>query len=125
VKKNPPVKPLCLLADSQLLFLRENSEFLLESIMGFIESQRPKAAYIGASNDDEPAFYQIFQAAMESIGDFECRMIASKLTPDDIAFLNEADIILLAGGDVTKGWQTFVINGLREILVRRALRVWR
>lgn len=87
--------------------------------MGFIESQRPKAAYIGASNDDEPAFYHIFQAAMESIGNFECRMITSALIPDDVSFLNEADIILLAGGDVTKGWQTFVRNGLREILARR------
>lgn len=117
----PLVKPLCLLADSQLLFLRDKSEFFLESVREFIESERPKAAYIGASNDDEPAFYHIFQAAMDSIGDFECRMIASTLIPDDIAFLNEADVILLAGGDVKKGWATFVRNGLSEILARRYL----
>lgn len=114
-----PVKPLCLLADSQLLFLKEEGDFFLESVKGFIEGQPPKAAYIGASNNDDPVFYQIFEAAMESSGDFECRMISSTPTPADIAFLDVANIILLAGGDVKKGWDTFVRNGLREMLVRR------
>lgn len=117
--RSSPVKPLCLLADSQLLFLREKGDFFLESVREFIESEQPKAAYIGASNNDDPVFYEIFVAAMESIGDFECRMIPSTPTPADIAFLDAADIILLAGGDVKRGWETLVRNGLREMLVRR------
>jgi hypothetical protein len=78
-----------------------------------------KAAYIGASNGDNPDFYSIFVAAMEGVGIFDCRMILSALSEADLKYLNDADIILLAGGDVELGWRTFVNNGLNQHLVRR------
>ena len=80
---------------------------------------RLKAGYVGASNGDDPDFYAIFVAAMEGVGVFDCRMIPSAVSEADLAFLNDADIILLAGGDVEIGWQTFLTNGLDKHIVRR------
>ena len=106
---------IVLLADSQLLFWRENDQLLLESVL----KEKRKAAYIGASNGDNPDFYAIFVAAMEGVGVFDCRMIPSTIAETDLAFLNDADIILLAGGDVELGWRTFLANGLNNDIVRR------
>jgi peptidase E len=107
--------PIVLLADSQLLFWRENGQLLLEKVL----KEKRKAAYIGASNGDNPDFYAIFVAAMEGVGIFDCRMIPAAVSEADLAFLNDADIILLAGGDVESGWRTFVSNGLSTHIVRR------
>jgi peptidase E len=113
------LKSILLLADSQLLFWRENGQLLLDRVVKECKRDRPKAAYIGASNGDHPDFYAIFVAAMEGAGVFECRMIPSAPIGPDLAFLNEADIILLAGGDVEAGWQVFLSNGLNELVVRK------
>ena len=109
------MQPIVLLADSQLLFWRENEHLLLERVL----KKQTKAAYIGASNGDDPDFYSIFVAAMEGAGVCDCRMIPSAVSQADLAFLNDADIILLAGGDVELGWRTFLTNGLRSHIVRR------
>jgi peptidase E len=108
------MQPIVLLADSQLLFWRENNHLLLARVL-----EGSKAAYIGASNGDNPDFYAIFVAAMEGFGVFDCRMIPSIISEADLAFLNDAGIILLAGGDVELGWRTFVGNGLNNHIVRR------
>src|SRR6185369_4399235 len=109
------LQPIVLLADSQFLFWRKNDRLVLERVL----KERPKAAYIGASNGDNPDFYAIFVAAMEGFGIFDCRMIPSAISEADLSFLNDADIILLAGGDVALGWRTFVTNGLDNHIVRR------
>ena len=111
--------PIFLLADSQLLFWRENGRLLLERVVEARTRERLKAAYVGASNGDQPEFYAIFVSAMEGIGIFDCRMILSTLSDTDLAFLDDADIILLAGGDVEKGWRVFLNNGLNQHIVRR------
>src|SRR5690349_15486987 len=100
-----PLKPIVLLADSQLLFWRENGRLLLERVVEANTRDYLKAAYIGASNGDDPEFYSIFVAAMEGIGVFDCRMIPSVMSEADLVFLNNAEIILLAGGDVEAGWR--------------------
>lgn len=79
----------------------------------------PKAAYVGASNGDDPAFYSIFEAAMEGIGIRNCRMILSSFSSDDELFINDSDIILLAGGSVEKGWKVFSEVGLKELIIKR------
>lgn len=109
------MQPIVLLADSQLLFWRENEHLLLERVL----KRGSKAAYIGASNGDNPDFYEIFVAAMEGFGIFDCMMIPSVISEADRAFLNHAGVILLAGGDVELGWRTFVTNGLDNHIVRR------
>jgi cyanophycinase len=113
------MKSIFLLADSQLLFWRENGEFFLERLVRERPRDQLKAAYVGASNGDHPDFYKIFVSAMEGARVFDCRMIPSVLSNADMAFLNDADIILLAGGDVEAGWRVFLSNGLSEHIVRR------
>jgi peptidase E len=113
------LQPIYLLADSQLLFWRQNGELFIENIRSAIPHDSPKAAYVGASNGDNPDYYSIFVAAMDGIGIRHCRMIPTAPSTDDLTFINEADIILLAGGDVERGWNAFERNGLKELLYRR------
>src|SRR6185369_6602341 len=109
------LQSIFLLADSQLLFWREDGELLLERVVQGRTSM--KAAYIGASNGDDPEFYALFISAMEAVGIVDCRMILTH--EPDPKFLNDADIILLAGGDVELGWRAFLSNGLNQHIVRR------
>lgn len=113
------LKPIYLFADSQLLFWRPDEVPLMRSVRNRIERSVPAAAYIGASNGDDPAYYSIFEAAMDEAGIEDRRMIPSELGPDDLDYVDHADLILLAGGDVERGWRTFTDNGLKQILVRR------
>lgn len=117
MKPNP--QPIYLFADSQLLFWRKGGELLLNSIRRLVARDSPKAAYVGASNGDAPEFYSIFEAAMDGVGIYNRRMILSSFSAEDRLFLNDADIILLAGGDVERGWAVFVETGMREFIVRR------
>lgn len=116
---DPTVQPIYLFADSQLLFWIDKGTLFLDSIRELIASPSPKAAYIGASNGDDPRFYSIFEAAMENVGIRDCRMILSSFPSADESFLNEADIILLAGGDVERGWNVFNQVGLTELILKR------
>jgi peptidase E len=116
---NSPINPIFLLADSQLLFWQRDGIPFLDTVRALVQNTRPQAAYIGASNGDNPDYYSIFEAAMETIGVKDCRMIPSALSPDDASFVDQADIILLAGGDVQRGWSSFESNGLNQTLMRR------
>jgi len=113
------IKPLYLLADSQLLFWSNGGDSLTERIHADLDSQKAKAAYIGASNGDQPEFYSLFQAAMEGMGISNCRSVPSQPSKEDISFIEDADVILLSGGDVERGWRTFEQNGLKELLPRK------
>jgi cyanophycinase len=115
------LKPIYLFADSQLLFWKNEDGLFLDSVRNLLERHQPKAAYIGASNGDDPAFYSLFQGAMEGIGVRDCCMINSQLSEGEGSFLNDADLILLAGGDVQRGWEGFKKNGVRETVVKRYL----
>lgn len=116
-------KPIFLLADSQLLFWRdEEGKLFLERARIALEDDMPtqlRAAYLGASNGDAPEFYDLFVAAMNEIGIQNCRQIPSKPSVDDRLFLGRADLILLAGGDIELGWDTFQENGLQQKIVER------
>ena len=113
------MKPILLLADSQLLFWRENKHLLIERLVKDRTRDKVKAAYVGASNGDNSEFYAIFVAAMEGVGVADCAMISSAFSKADRAFLNDADIILLAGGNVETGWRVFLANGLNEHITRK------
>jgi cyanophycinase len=113
------IKPLFLLADSQLLFWKSEGSLFTERIRGQLDSADPTAAYIGASNGDDPQFYSIFEAAVGGIALSSCRMIPSQPTAEDREFLGRADLILLAGGDVERGWKVFEENGLKELVTQR------
>jgi peptidase E len=117
MKPNP--QPIYLFADSQLLFWREGGSLFLDSIRRLVKRDSPRAAYLGASNSDAPEFYSVFEAAMDGVGIHNRRMILSSFSAEDRSFLNDADIILLAGGDVERGWNVFVETGMREFIVKR------
>jgi hypothetical protein len=113
------IKPLYLLADSQLFFWKSDGDSLSDRIRADLDSSKPSAAYIGASNGDQPEFYSLFQAAMESMEICNCRLVPSQPSKEDILFIEDADLIVLSGGDVDRGWRTFEQNGLKELVPRK------
>jgi len=116
----PQLQPLYLLADSQLLFWKRQGRPLLDTALDGLARDTPlRAAYIGASNGDRPEFYEIFEAAMDEIGITDRRMIDSSFGPDDRAFLERARLIVLAGGDVRLGWNTFEQTGMKDVILDR------
>ncbi len=113
-------QPLYLLADSQLLFWKRRGRPLLEAALdGLVRDTELRAAYVGASNGDRPEFYEIFEAAMDAIGITNRRMIDSSFGPDDHTFLERAQLIVLAGGDVRLGWTVFEKTGMKEAILHR------
>jgi len=114
-----PLKPILLLADSQLLFWRSEQGLFLDRVRSLMETERPKAAYLGASNGDQPEFFELFQGAMASIGVEDCLMVPSKPKKSDLAFFEAADLILLAGGEPIRGWRAFESVGLQKRILER------
>jgi cyanophycinase len=114
----PRLQPLYLLADSQLLFWKRQDRLLLETALDGLDTPL-SAAYIGASNGDRPEFYGVFEAAVDAIGITDRRMIDSSFRPDDRAFLERAQLIVLAGGDVRLGWNTLEKTGMKDVILGR------
>jgi cyanophycinase len=102
------IKPIFLFADSQILFWQSKEGLFLNQIKELLKEEKPdgdlKASYIGASNGDDPNYYDIFLSAMWQMKIYDCKMIPSKPQKEDYEFLDQSDFILLAGGDVEKGW---------------------
>jgi cyanophycinase len=113
------IKPMYMLADSQLFFEKSDGGSLPERIRQELDSSSPKAAYIGASNGDQPEFYSLFVAAMEFMGISNSRMVPSQPSREDTVFVEDADLILLSGGEVERGWQAFEQNGLKDLIPRK------
>ena len=113
-------QPIFLLADSQLLFWRHDGTLWLEQVRRRLRPPAPAqpqtAAYIGASNGDQPIFYDLFVSAMAGIALHDCRHIPAQPTTADRAYLAQADLILLAGGDPQRGWAALLANGLSATL---------
>ena len=115
----PQPSPLFLLADSQLLFWADQDGPFIDRIVACTGPGAPRAAYLGASNGDHPDFYSLFLAAIEGIGPAECRMIPAEPSDQERAYLEAADVVLLAGGDVQRGWRAFEASGVRAAVERR------
>lgn len=71
------------------------------------------------SNGDRPEFYEIFETTMDAVGIPDRRMVDSAFTSDDRAFLERARLIVLAGGDVRLGWNTFTGTGMKDVILNR------
>lgn len=111
------LKPVLLLADSQLLFRRKGDVNFLQLFLS--DLKKGKAAYIGAANNDRPEFYQIFTSALSGFEALECRHVKQEFTEEDQRFLNEANLILLAGGDLHRGWQIMKETGMSQFIINR------
>jgi len=112
------MQPIFMLADSQLLFWTERGRPFLDRVRERLGG-RPVAAYVGAANGDRPEFFSIFQGAMEQVGIRDCRMIRSEYGHGDRASLLAAEVVLLAGGDVARGWRVMERTGMGADLVAR------
>lgn len=114
----PQPQPLYLLAGSELLFWKRKDRLLLDTALDGLGRDTPlRAAYIGASNGDRSEFYEIFEAAVDAVGIVDRRMIDSSFHDDDRVFLQRAQLIVLAGGDVRVGWNTFEKTGMTDVIV--------
>lgn len=112
-------KPVLLLSDSQLLF-GKHAEQLLKPLFQTQLGKAPiTAAYIGAANDDEPAFYDIFEAGMAQCGIQNTCKISKEFTAVERQQLADAQLILLAGGDVAYGWSIITASGMADVLRQR------
>lgn len=115
-------KPLVLLADSQLLFWKDAAGVrFLERLRRLIPEDDPRAAYLGASNDDVPEYFELFRAAMADVGITRCRHVPAQPKINEQAFLESAELILLAGGDPQRGMEAFRRHKLERLLVERFL----
>jgi cyanophycinase len=113
------LRPMYLFADSQLLFWRrDNGELVLEEAVRTLPDADRRAAYLGASNGDDPHFYSIFESAMDPLGITQRRMIHANPSTEAMEYLRSCRVILLAGGDVLRGWRTFIRTGVGEVIVR-------
>ena len=82
--------PLYLIADSQLLF-GPPARALAGLIGDRADPSRVVASYLGASNGDAPAFYQLFREAMVSLGVTDVRHVHAPPDDNDRAHVTRAD----------------------------------
>ena len=111
--------PLVLLADSQLLFTPEQGRRLLQRLREQISNSANNgfAVYIGASNNNEPAFYEMACQALAPLG-----VTRTLFLRESVADLGERAalvpaVILLAGGDPAAGWQLIGREPVRNWLL--------
>jgi len=118
---NAQRKPIFLLADSQLLFRGSDDTLLraLQASLQISEQNVTRAAYIGASNGDAPEFFELFVAAMDGIDLHQSRLIRSEFDSEDRAFLESADLVLLAGGNTDEGWEIIKRTGMDAIITKK------
>lgn len=105
-----------LLADSRLLFSSRGEDSPFAAALG---GSTPSAAYVGASNGDEPAYYDIFEAAMDGIGVSTRHMVMSAYRDRDREALERATLIVLAGGDAARGWSVLQATGMHDVVAER------
>lgn len=110
-------QPLYLFADSQPLFWRGGA--FLAGVCQAAGNSQPDVAYIGASNGDSPDAHGIFAAAFEQIDMRRTHWVRADYSAADRDFLETADVVVLAGGDVEAGWNVFTRTGMRELIEQR------
>lgn len=101
--------PLLLLADSRRLY----SEAFAARVRG-----RSSAVYLGAPNGDEPAFFQMCQAAFDPLG-IPVVHVSSPPTEAQREALERADVVFLSGGDPVRGLERLRAHGLDAAIARR------
>ncbi len=119
VKKSVQRKPIILLADSQLLFDDSFNRRYLDVQCSSFGENKVKAAFIGVSGDDNPLFFRIFEAFISRRRAHSYRQISRRFSEQERAFLSEADLIVLGGGDPIAGWKILQQSGMAEVVIKR------
>ncbi len=102
--------PVYLFADSEPLFKTKFSKDKIKNC---------RAAYIGFANKDQPEFYQLFRAVMQNNGIRNIHQITLAYSQEEKDFLSEADLILLAGGNVEFGINALLEREIDTIIARK------
>ena len=110
-------QPLYLFSDSQPLFWRGGA--FLAGLCQAAGNSRPNVAYIGASNGDSSDAHGIFAAAFAQLDTGRTHWVRAQYSAEDRNFLETADVVVLAGGDVEVGWEVFTRTGMRELIEKR------
>jgi hypothetical protein len=113
----PNLQPLYLFADSQPLFWRGGA--FLAGLCQAGGNTNPNVAYIGASNGDCADAYGIFEAAFGQLETARTHRVRAEFPEQDRRFLESADVLVLAGGDVEAGWNVFTGTGMRGLIEKR------
>ena len=109
-----------MLADSRPLFCNGSTLVpALQESLQVSERNLTRAAYIGASNGDAPELFELFAAAMDGINLHDSRMIRAEFGDEDKAFLEGADLLLLAGGDADDGWDIMKSTGMDAVITKK------
>lgn len=125
-RRLPTAPPVLLLADSAPFFA---SHRLFAAIRAAGERRGGwrggvRAVYVGASNGDAPEYFEVFAAAMQradaqGVAVARAEQIRSRFAAEDRRSLDAADWIVLAGGDVERGWRVMADTGMDEAIRRR------
>lgn len=97
--------PIVLLADSQLLFARESNEWFRSRIEKHVANHSGPGVYIGASNNNEEAFFDMGREALKDFGVYQTHFLKSSLLDLGVEQNETPSVILLSGGDVSLGWK--------------------
>jgi len=107
------MRELVLLADSSPLFAAGGA--WLQAVVALstpVAAARP--VYVGASNGDNPDYFEIFRAAFESVGVHASQIHHIHTPPSDaeVKLLENSSLVLLSGGDTAAGWMLMQACGL-------------
>ncbi|MEM9919172.1 MAG: Type 1 glutamine amidotransferase-like domain-containing protein [Bacteroidota bacterium] len=112
-----PLRPICLLADSILLFSKKgDGSFYLAEARALLSGDDPLAVYLGVSNEDRPEYFELFKTAMANIGIERSVHLRHPYGAAAFQMLRSAKLILLAGGDPIKGWAALQQSGMAECI---------
>lgn len=111
--------PVFLLADSAPLFVSREVPDALRSARGPGRGEVLRAAYVGASNGDAPEHFDVFLSAMQRAGADRAEQVSATFGAEDRRRIERADWIVLAGGDVERGWRALACSGMAAAIRRR------
>jgi peptidase E len=96
---------------------------LLRELLAGAGKARPRVAYLGAATDDDPRFTGLMERLVRSAGDcaFALAPVAGRRAARGAAraVLEDADLVLLGGGDVELGMRRLAERDLSEPLARK------
>ena len=92
---------------------------ILTAVFRDIGKASPTIAYVGAANEDNPAFFERMVGMIQAVG--KCTIVQAITHPDDadikkaVKTIRSADAIFVSGGDVEAGMEVLEKKGITGI----------